>query len=125
MLEGSSLFRRNALRSLLVLGSLQVGQEALLGCTILIVAILRFVHGKFEELFIVFTALPSIFFHFLFEASQIVGIVALRVGRGELKALFLGQFDDFRCHLARQLTALAEDHAPDAVVHHRIARLVH
>ena len=48
VLEGSSLFRRNALRCFLVFGSLQVGQESLLGFTDIILERKRVVDGNIE-----------------------------------------------------------------------------
>ena len=125
MLERLGLFQTHAAGILLVLGGLQVGEEALLGGTALVVAILRLVHSKLKEFFVVFSAVPTILFHFFDEARQFVGIITLRVGIRKLKALLLGQFYDFGSHFARKFTALAENHTPDAVVHHRIAGLAH
>ena len=126
VLVGSDVGQRHAvLLHLLLLGSLQVGEEALLGNAALVVAVLAFVHGKFEEFFVVFTTFPAVLLHLLDEAWQVVGIVRLRVGVGELKAFLFGEFDDFGCHGAGQFAALAENHAPDGLVHHRVARFAH
>ena len=85
VLEGSSFFEAHAAGRLFVAGGLQISKETLLGCTALIVAILRLVHGKLKEFFIIFAAFPTILFHFLDKARKFVGIVALRVGIGKLR----------------------------------------
>ena len=82
-------------------------------------------HGEFQKFLVVLTAIPTILFHLLDEAVELVGIVRLRVFGAEFVALFFGQSHNFGCQFAGQLTALAEDHAPDGVVHHRIAGFVH
>ena len=121
----ATYFPKHAAGRLFIAGGLQISKETLLGCTALIVAILRLVHGKLKEFFIIFAAFPTILFHFLDKARKFVGIVALRVCIGKLKAFLLGKFDDFGRNLAGQLAALAENHAPNAVVHHRVAGLAH
>ena len=69
-------------------------------------------HGELEQFLIVLTAIPTVFFHLLDEAIELVGIVRLGVFGAELVALFLGQLHNFGCQFAGQLAALAEDHAP-------------
>ena len=82
-------------------------------------------HGKLKEFFVVFATFPTVLFHLLDEAFEVVGIVALRVCIRKLEAFFLGEFFDFGCYLSGQTSALSENHAPDGVVHHRVAGLVH
>ena len=126
VLVGGDVGQREALLlHFLFLRGLQVVEEALLGDAALVVAVLAFVHGKLEEFFVVLTAFPSVLLHLLDEAWQVVGVVRLRVGVGELKAFLFGEFDDFGCHGAGQFAALAENHAPDGLVHHRVARFAH
>ena len=126
MLDGQHLLDTHALASKsLVLGLLQVGLEALLGDAALVVAILAFVHGQLEELLVVLAFVPAFVLHDLAELVEFVGIVALRVGGCELASLLLGEGHDFGGHFAWELAALAQDHAPDGVVHHRVAGLAH
>ena len=103
---------------------LQVSLKTLLCHTTLEWAILLWVHSQLEELLIVRTSFPSVFFHLLAEVIQIIGIECLHITCKELQPLLLSQFLDFRCHLAWQLTALAENHAPNALVSKQtVARL--
>ena len=125
MLECCGFFGRETGSGALVLCSLEISEETLLGGTALVVAILRFVHGELEQFLIVLTAIPTVFFHLLDEAVELVGIVRLGVFGAELVALFLGQLHNFGCQFAGQLTALAQDHTPDGIVHHGVAGFVH
>ena len=85
--------------------------------------ILLRMHSQFEEFFVVLSILPAILIHFLLEAFKCIGNEGVRICIGKLTLLRLGQFDKFRCNLTRHLTTLAENHAPDGIVHHYIAAL--
>ena len=103
------------------LGTLQVGLETFAGHARLIVAILAVVHSQLEQFFFVFAHVPAVLFHLLAVLVQLVGIVRLWIGIGKLVVVLPGQFHDFRIQLARQTSALAQNHAPRVVVDHRPA----
>ena len=80
-------------------------------------------HSQLPQLFVVLTVLPSVLVHLLAEIVEGIGIEGVWIGIGELATLFLGQFNQFRGNLSRNLTALAENHTPHRVVHHHEAAL--
>ena len=105
------------------LGFLEVCEEVLLGLTALVVAVLLGVHGEFIEFLVVLSALPAVLLHLLDEVGQGVLEQGVRVGIGELAALLGSQLLELGIDGAGDLAALAEDHAPHAVVHHDEAAL--
>ena len=124
MLEGCQLFRLHLRTTQLgILGLLDVGQQLPLGLTALERTVLLGVHSQFEQLFVVLTVVPTVFVHFLLEAFKRIGNEGVRIGIRKFAALLLGQFDEFGSNRARHLTALAQNHAPDGIVHHHIAAL--
>ena len=82
-------------------------------------------HCKFIEFLVVRPEFPTVFFHFLAEICEAVGVEFVRVARIELLALLFCEFDNLRRHRAGQFATLAEDHTPHIFVHHRETRLVH
>ena len=73
-------------------------------------------HGEFEQLFVVFAAIPTVSFHLLDVFGQRVGIGILRHAVVELEAVFLGQLHDFGSQRSGKFAGLAENHAPAVLV---------
>ena len=80
-------------------------------------------HSQFEELFVVLSVVPSVLVHLLAELVERIGIEGVRVGVGELLALFLGESHQLGSYRAGHLAALAQYHAPHSIVHHDEAAL--
>ena len=80
-------------------------------------------HSELEELFVVLTVVPAVLVHLLLEAFEGVGNEGVRISGSELAVLLLGQLDELWIDGAGHLAALAENHAPDGVVHHDITTL--
>ena len=124
MLEGRGLLDAHRRSLLLVLGSLEIGEEILLGLSALVVAILLGVHGQLKQFFLVLAAVPSVVGHLLAEVVQGVGEQRVRVGLGKLKALLGSDLLQHRIDLSRHAATTTEDHAPHRVVHHHEAALL-
>ena len=125
MLDGVDLLLRDFLATaqLGVLSLLDVGQKVLLGLTALEGAILLGVHGQLEEFLVVLSIVPSVLVHLLAESVEGILQECMGIDIGKLQVLLGSQLLQFGRNLARHLAALAEDHAPDSIVHHHIAAL--
>ena len=126
MLQGIDFLLRNlacTTTQLSILRLLDVGQQLFLGLSALERTVLLGVHGQFEEFLVVLSIVPAILVHLLAETVEGVGDERVRVNVGKLAFLLLSQFDEFGSDGAGDLSALAENHAPDGIVHHDVAAL--
>ena len=123
MFEGANLLGRQVATQLGILQLLQVGQEVFLSLSALEVAILLGVHSQLKQFFVVFAIVPSVLVHLLLEVVKRIGDEGVRVGIGKLAALSLCQLQQFGIDSSRNLSALAQDHAPHGIVHHHEAAL--
>ena len=80
-------------------------------------------HSQFVEFLVVLAVVPSVLVHLLAEVVESVRNKSVRVGCGELSALFLCECYEFGVYCSRNLSALAENHSPHGVVHHDEASL--
>ena len=123
MFESSQFFYRELRAEFGILCFLQIGKEILLCHTALIDTILFGMHSQFKEFLIVLTALPTIVFHLLAESIKCIVKQCMWIDIGKFAFLLDSEFFQFGCDLSRNLSALAEYHAPHGIVHHHIASL--
>ena len=116
-------FRISILHHRRVFGTLQFILETLLSCAGLVITILTVVHGKFKEFFFIISIFPTVLVHFFPIFIQSIRIVQLRIGIHKFISFWFRQFHNFRSQLARQTSALTENHIPRMIIYHRPALL--
>ena len=67
-------------------------------------------HCKLKELLIIFSTVPTLFFHHLLKLRKFVRECILRIACVELQTLRLNNIDNLRSKRSRKLTCLAKNH---------------
>ena len=108
---------------LLSLALCEVFLKVSLCLSALVSLILLRVHSIFEEFLVVFSKIPSLFFHLLAIYIEVVGIVFLRVIGLELTSFRLCHIHEHLVHRSCEFARLAENHVPYIVGYERPALL--